>query len=51
MEKNLTTAEQKHINAKETHDNLQKMILDLHAGIEHLCGKLNEIRIEDAGVN
>lgn len=25
------------------------MLLDLQAGIEHLCGKLNEIRLEKPG--
>ena len=27
------------------------MLLDLQAGIEHLCGKLNEIRLEGGSEN
>ena len=46
MERNLAAAEQKHEKAKEAHDKSQKMVLDLQAGIEHLCGKLNEVKIE-----
>ena len=49
MEKNLIKAENEHDSAKEEHDNLQKMLLDLQAGIEHLCGKLNEIKLEVPG--
>jgi hypothetical protein len=37
----------KHEKAKESYDKVKKMLLDLQAGIEHLCGKLNEIVIED----
>ena len=47
MERNMAVAEQKHLKAKEAHDKVKKMLLDLQAGVEHLCGKLNEIRIED----
>jgi hypothetical protein len=40
----------KHEKARESHGKSQKMLLDLQSGIEHLCGKLNEIRLEGAGV-
>lgn len=47
MERNLAQAEQKHEKAKESYDKEKKMLLDLQAGIEHLCSKLNEIKIEN----
>jgi hypothetical protein len=37
----------KHEKAKESYDKVKKMLLDLQAGIEHLCSKLNEIVIDD----
>ena len=43
MERNLAQAEQKYEQARESYDKVKKMLLDLQAGIEHLCGKLNEI--------
>ena len=46
MERSLVAAEQKHEKAKEAHDKVKKKLLDLWAGIENLCGKLNEIRLE-----
>ena len=46
MERNLAQAEQKYEQARESYDKVKKMLLDLQAGIEHLCGKLNEIVIE-----
>ena len=45
MERNLALAESKHAKAKEEYDRVKKMLLDLQAGIEHLCGKLNEIQL------
>jgi chromosome segregation ATPase len=45
MERNLIKAEQEFNNQKEQHDSVQNMLMNLQAGIEHLCGKLNEIRI------
>jgi len=50
MERGLAQAEQKHALVKQNHNNAQKVILDLQAGIEHLCGKLNEIRLEGGNV-
>lgn len=47
MERNLLLAEQKHEKAKESYDKEKKMLLDLQAGIEHLCSKLNEIKIDN----
>ena len=47
MERNLAQAEQKHEKARDAYDKVKKMLLDLQAGIEHLCGKLNEIQIDD----
>jgi soluble cytochrome b562 len=47
MERSLAHAEMKHEKAKESYDKVKKMLLDLQAGIEHLCGKLNEIVIDD----
>ena len=46
MERNLTIAEVKHEKAKESYDKVKKMVLDLQAGVENLCGKLNEIHLE-----
>lgn len=46
MERSLAQAEQKHVLAKQNHDQATKMLLDLQAGIEHLCGKLNEIKLD-----
>jgi len=46
MERSLVQAQQRHSNAKDQHDNLAKMLLDLQAGIEHLCSKLNEITLQ-----
>lgn len=43
MERALGQAEQKYEQARESYDKVKKMLLDLQAGIEHLCGKLNEI--------
>ena len=51
MERNLAQAEMKHEKARESHGKTQKMLLDLQAGIEHLCGKLNEIRLEGVDKN
>ena len=45
-EADLAKAQQKHAKTKEIHDANKKMLLDLQAGIEHLCGKLNEIKLE-----
>ena len=47
MERNLGQAEQKYEKAKESYDKEKKMLLDLQAGIEHLCSKLNEVKIEN----
>ena len=46
METSLAQAEQKHEETKVTHENLSRTVLDLQAGIEHLCSKLNEIHIQ-----
>jgi septal ring factor EnvC (AmiA/AmiB activator) len=51
MERNLSQTEQKHAATKQEHDNLQKMLLDLQAGIEHLCAKLNEIKLQNTSMN
>lgn len=48
MEIKLAQAEQNFEKAKESYDRVKKMLLDLQAGIEHLCGKLNEIQLQDA---
>lgn len=45
MEKNLNLAEQKHLKAVATSEKSKKTCLDLQAGIEHLSGRLNEIKI------
>lgn len=46
MEKNLLTAEMRHSKVKEGHDVVRKQLLDLQAGVEHLHGKLSEIKLE-----
>mmetsp|Transcript_34724 Transcript_34724/g.53294 ORF Transcript_34724/g.53294 Transcript_34724/m.53294 type:complete len:198 (+) Transcript_34724:1027-1620(+) len=46
MERNLSTAEQKHEKANEAHDTVKKKLLDLWVGIENMTGKLNEIKLE-----
>lgn len=48
MEKNLNLAEQKHLKAVATSEKSKKTCLDLQAGIEHLSGRLNEIKISSA---
>lgn len=45
-ERQLAAAEQKHERQKEIHDKSKKKLLDLQAGIEHLSGKLQEIKLE-----
>lgn len=37
----------KHSSIKETYDESNRMIVDLQAGTDHLCGKLNEIKLEE----
>ena len=54
MEVNYGQAKQKHEKANELHEKTKKMLLDLQAGIEHLCSKLNEFYLSDnseQGVN
>mmetsp|Transcript_8983 Transcript_8983/g.15204 ORF Transcript_8983/g.15204 Transcript_8983/m.15204 type:complete len:80 (+) Transcript_8983:308-547(+) len=46
MERNLKTAEQKHEKTKEQHERSKKKLLDLQAGIENLCSKLTEIKLD-----
>lgn len=46
MERALNTTRHQHDKAKENYDKVKKMLLDLQAGIEHLCGKLNEVHLE-----
>lgn len=48
MENTLTKVVQEHEKSKEQYDKTKKMLLDLQAGVENLCGKLNEIRLENA---
>ena len=51
MEISLAQAEQKHGETKATHENLSRTVLDLQAGIEHLCSKLNEIHVQGSNEN
>ena len=51
MESSLAQAEQKHGETKATHENLSRTVLDLQAGIEHLCSKLNEIHVQGSNEN
>ena len=46
MEHNYKVAVQKHDKTSEETKKSKKTSLDLQAGIEHLCGRLNEIRID-----
>jgi len=45
LERQLAKAEQEYSDAKDQHDHFQKMVLDLQAGVEHLCYKLNEVKL------
>lgn len=48
MERNLSAAEVKHTKTVEEIKKTKKTTLDLQAGIEHLFGRLNEIRIDSS---
>ena len=47
MERNTVLAEQKHVKAVQNSEKNKRTCLDLQAGIEHLCGRLNEVKIEN----
>lgn len=47
MEIKVQRVQHKHSSIKETYDESNRMLVDLQAGIDHLCGKLNEIKLEE----
>ena len=46
MEKNVNSAQSKYERNKEKLERINKVLVDAKAGIEHLCEKLNDIKLE-----
>ena len=46
MERNYSIAEARHAKVKDASDLVKKQLMDLQAGVEHLHGKLSEIKLE-----
>ena len=51
MERNLNLAQQKHAHQKERIEKINKILINSKAGIEHLCIKLADIKLETGEPN
>ena len=51
IERNLNLATQKHNHQKERIEKINKVLVNSKAGIEHLCVKLGDIRLESGEPN
>ena len=51
MERNLNLAQQKHNHQKERIEKINKVLINSKAGIEHLCTKLADIKLETGEPN